>query len=312
MLSSLSNKKLGIVFAVLLSIVLIFFVLGGEKNERTFRDTLVEIDTSAVTAIKIYPKTTDYEEVKLFSEGNEWFVNLENGKTAKVKQDKINSLFQQLLSVKPKRLASRNKKKWNEMQVDSTGTRVVVMEGSDETLNLVIGKFSFKQPRSMSTFVRLFEDADVYEIDGFLDMSFNQKPNYFRDATVIQDDHNNWSRLSFQYPADSSFQLSKQGDYWFDNSVEVDSASTANTLRVLSRINGSDFIDSLEVSELGNPTHKLVIDSDKLGEITVDGYYVDEKNNVIVSSLNPEAIFDGIKNNLFNKVFIGRHKFDKR
>lgn len=312
MLSNLSNKKLGLIFAVLLIIVLMFFLTDSGKNERTFRDTLVEIDTAAVTAIKLYPKTTGFSEVKIFQENDSWFVILENGKKAPVTGEKINSLLSQLLTITPKRLASRNKNKWNELQVDSTGTRVVVEEGPEATLDIVIGKFSFKQPRSMSTFVRLFNDADVYEVDGFLEMTFNQDANSFRDGSVIDDDFNNWSRISFSYPADSSFQAAKQGDYWFVNNVQADSSTTASTLRQLARTTGSEFIDTLEPSELGTPTHIVTIDSEKIGEIVVKGFYVSESDVKIYSSLNPTAIFDGTKNNLFNKVFIGQGKFFKK
>lgn len=34
----------------------------------------------------------------------------------------------------------------------------------------------------MNTFVRLYNDIDVYEVDGFLDMMFNQGANIFRDV----------------------------------------------------------------------------------------------------------------------------------
>jgi len=312
MLSSLSNKKLGAIFGALLIMVLLFIVLDGDKNERTFRENLVDIDTSAVTAIKIYPKTTNHNEVYLFNENDQWNVKLDNGKTAGVTDQKIKGLLDQLLSIKPKRLASRNVDKWNEMQVDTTGTRVVVYEGSDETLDIVLGRFTFKQPRSMNTFVRLSDDSDVYEVDGFLDMTFNQNANSYRDGTVTNDDFNSWSRLSFSYPADSSFQLSKQGDYWFANNSQTDSLTTVIALRQLAKITGNDFVDEIDPGQLGNPTHKLSIDSEKLGEITIEGFYQDAENMIIRSSQNPEALIDGAKNKLFDKVFVGQSKFFKK
>lgn len=312
MLNSLTNKKLGAIFGVLLAIVLLFFVMDGDKSERTFREVLVDIDTSAVTAIKIYPKTTNHNEVHLFQQNDQWNVTLENGKTSAVTDQKIKGLLDQLLTIKPKRLASRNVDKWNDMQVDTTGTRVVVLEGSDETLDIVLGRFTFKQPRSMSTFVRLSADSDVYEVDGFLDMTFNQNANSFRDGTVTNDDFNNWSRLSFAYPSDSSFQLSKQGDNWFANNSQTDSLTTVSALRQLAKISGSEFIDGVEVDQLGNPTHKLTIDSEKLGEITVEGFYQNAESMMIRSSQNPESLLDGTKNNLFNKIFVGQSKFYKK
>ena len=63
--------------------------------------------------------------------------------------------------------------------VDTAGTRVKVFEGNDNTLDLIVGKFAFKQPRQMNTYVRLNGENEVYETEGFLDMAFNQKPDDF-------------------------------------------------------------------------------------------------------------------------------------
>lgn len=55
----------------------------------------------------------------------------------------------------------------------------------------MIGKFAFQQPRSMSTFVKLAGDIDIYEVEGFLDMIFNKTSNDFRDETIIKSDRKN-------------------------------------------------------------------------------------------------------------------------
>ena len=41
-------------------------------DERTFREVLVNIDTSAVTEILIYPKSQNHNEVKLFKAKEDW------------------------------------------------------------------------------------------------------------------------------------------------------------------------------------------------------------------------------------------------
>ena len=307
MLKNLSNKKLSVVFGVLLIIVVVFFITDSNKEERTFKSTLVDIDTASISSIKIYPKKTNHAEVNLFKVNDSWSVNLVSGKTVSVSGNKIKNLLDQLIAIKAKRLAARGESKWNEMQVDTTGTRVAVFEGSDKVLDIVIGKIKFEQPRSVSTFVRLSDEEDVYEVDGFLEMSFNQDADYFRDATIIKDDFNNWSRLTFDYPADSSFQMTKQGDYWYSNGSKTDSSKTVSTLRQLASINGSEFADT---SFSGTIPYKLTIDSEKLGEIVIEGYVSGDKK-YIRSSQNPEAIFDVSKNKLFERVFIGQGKLFK-
>ena len=307
MLSNLSNKKLLVIFGILLIVVVVFFISDSNKEERTFKSTLVDIDTTSVTAVKIYPKKTNHEEVSLIKNNDSWSVTLDNGKIVSVSDSKMKNLFNELLAIKAKRLAARGESKWNELQVDTTGTRVAVYEGSDKVLDIVIGKIRFQQPRSVSTYVRLTDDQDVYEVDGFLEMSFNQDANYFRNSTIIKDDFNNWSRLSFEYPADSSFQVAKQGDNWFLNGSKTDSAKTVSTLRQLANISGSEFVDT---SFSGAIPYKLTIDSEKLGEIVIEGY-VSGGKKYIHSSQNPEAVFDVTKNKLFDRVFISKSKFFK-
>jgi len=301
------NKTLGILFFVLLIIVILVFVTDLGKKERTFRDVLVDIDTSNVTEILIYPKSQGLQELRIFKENNEWNIALANGKYAQVPQSKITNIFTELLKIKPKRLAGRGIDKWSSFQVDSTGSRVKVIEDGLTTLDIILGRMSFQQPRTVNTFVRLAKDNDVYEVDGFLDMTFNQDAKAFRDGTVIQDDYNNWQTITYSYPADSSFQLSKRGNNWLVNGMDADSAQTVNFIRGLSRINNTDFLDDIgEDNLMLNPTYKLTIENTALEIIEIKAF-VDTSQSVVTTTQNPETYFDG--KNLLKKIFVGMNKF---
>lgn len=303
-----NNKILGFLFAALLIIVLLVFLFDTGKNERTFREVLVDIDSSAVTEILIYPKATNHKEIKIFKDNSEWMVLLSSGKSVPASKDRISSLFVQLKEIKPKRLAARGEDKWNEFQVDSTGTHVKVIEGNDITLDLIIGRFTFQQPRTMNSFVRLFSDTDVYEVDGFLDMTFNQNENAFRDGTVLNDNFENWQQLTFNYPADSSFTLIKTGNIWSSDKGEVDSLKVVNYLRRLSRLTNNNFIDDVSLDANTVPTYSLSITTADLQFLTINGYQLNDKY-FIRSSYNPELYFDG--NTLGQTIFTGYSGFLK-
>ena len=309
MFRNVNNKILGLIFAILLIVVVLLLLFEGGKNERTFREVLVNIDTTAVTEILIYPKSQEHKEVKLFKEDENWQVTLSSGGTAKVSDQKIREVIAQLLAIKPNRLAARDESKWNELQVDSTGSRVKVFEGSKLALDIVIGRFSFKQPRSMNTFVRLYNDKDVYEVDGFLDMTFNQGANVFRDGTIIKSDFNNWQQLQFIYPADSSFQLVKSGNNWIINGSIVDSAKTVNYLRRLGSLSNNSFSDNVVIDPNSNPTYSLNITTTDLQFIEVKGFQ-DSTSSIVHSSQNPEAWFDG--SNLSKTIFVGKSTFTSK
>lgn len=308
MLKDTSNKKLGIVFGILLIIALVIFVSDPGSNERTFRSELVKIDTTSVTQIVIYAKNTEDTPVKLFKEDSSWKVQLENEKNASVPKSKIDNLLSQLIQIKPERLAGRGEASYNDFEVDDSATRVEVYEGSNKTLDLLIGKFTFQQPRTMKSFVRLAEDTDVYEVDGFLSMTFNQDANSYRDQTVINDNVNNWNSLAFSYPADSSYQIVKVDNVWrLSNGTMLDSAKTETALRQLANLRGSEFVD-IDEPELPLPEFKLTVIKNNNDQIEVFGYKVADKV-IINSSQNPKSYFDGNEGNLFGRVFIGIKKF---
>jgi hypothetical protein len=302
----MNNKTLGIVFGILLIIVAVIFISQSGKNERTFREVLVDIDTSAVTEVLIYPKSKKPNEVKLFKDKNEWRVTLPSGGTAKVTDQRMTSLFAQLLAIQPKRLAARDESKWNELQVDSTGSRVKVFEGYDLALDLVIGRFQFQQPRTMNTYVRLYNDKDVYEVDGFLDMTFNQGANVFRDGTVINSDYKDWKQIQFIYPADSSFQLVNNGNKWLLNGNPTDSTKTVNYLNRLRNLTNTSFVDDKKISTSTIPTFSLNITTNDMKFIEVK-CYEDSTSTIIHSSQNPEAWFDGAS--LTKTIFVGKSTF---
>ena len=309
MFKKASNNLLGLVFVVLLLVVVIVFFFDSGKNERTFREVLVDIDTSAVTQILIFSKANNYQPIKIFKQNNKWLVELKNGKTASVTEQKITQTFTEINSIIPKRLAARNKEKWGEFQVDSTGTRVQIFEGDDRSLDIVIGRFNFQQqPQSVSTYVRLQKDVDVYEVDGFLALTFNKDANAFRDGTLIKGDSNGWTQLQFDYHADSSFTLSKISDKWYINNIETDSTKTANYFRRLSNLSQDKFADDVEINSEQKSTYKLTITNDNLEFIELTAS-VDSTNYVINSSENPETNFDG---KFFGStVFVGNIAFLK-
>lgn len=303
-----SNKILGIVFTILVVIILFMFVFDGGKNERTFREVLVEIDTSKIDNVTIITK--EKEEVKLFKENDSWFVNIGENKSALVPESKTKSLFNQLLQIKPKRLAARSESKWNEFEVDTSGVRVQVKDGGSTELDLVIGKFIFQQPRSMSSYVRLYQDKDVYEVDGFLQMQFNQGANSYRNGKLIEKDFNSWTKVTYEYPADSSFELVKVNDKWLSVDGDIDSTKAVNFLRQLQNKSSTEFADDIELATLSDYEYLLKIETEEGENIEIKAFGINDRS-LITSSENPESVFEGNKNDYLNSIFVGINKFTK-
>lgn len=299
----MSNKILGILLILFVVIAVIVYFPSGNKTERTFRTELVDIDTSAISEIIISPKSMNGDSFRIFKENDKWNITLADNKTAVVPIDKAESLINQILTIVPKRLAGRSKSKWAEFEVDSSATRLIVKEGSSTTLDIMIGKFLFQQPRSVSTYVRLSDDNDVYLVDGFLSMSFNQGTDTYRDNTIVKGDSKIWDQIDFSYPADSSFQINKIDGNWMSSNFFLDSAKTEKYLSQLSRLTNSRFVDEFN-SESASPKYELTINSQGSTIATVYGYQVDSLI-VINSSMNKESYFDASENQFMEKLFVG-------
>lgn len=310
MSNKLSNKKLTLIFVgLLILVVLIYLTEGG--GERSFRTELVNIDTASVSGILIFPRDDDSKDIELSKESDGWKVKLPSGKYVSAPKSKIHNLLQTLISIKPNRLAARGKEKWKDFEVDSGATRVQVLESGKTTLDIMIGRFSFQQPRTMNTYVRLFNDTDVYEVEGFLSVTFNQSVNNFRNGEIIKSDEQQWNTLNFTYPADSSFTLTNLNGKWFAADEPTDSGATVNYFRSISRLSSTNFIDEFDKSVLDSPAYKLTIQENDSNNITITGFTSDSLL-LINSSVNPESYFDGNKDGLGNKIFVGMSKFLKK
>jgi len=296
-----SNKNLWIVLVILIIAVVLIFSSESTKNERSFKKDLVDIDTAAVTEILLYPKSQHGKEVKLVKDNDEWKVDADSGKQYLVPHSKVENLFNQLLRIKPERVAARSKDKWKEYKIDSTSTRVQVKEDGDKVLDLMIGKFSYQQPRSMSTYVKLADDNDIYEVDGFLDITFNKGVNSFRDETIVRSDKSKWNKLTFDADKlNDSFELVNVDNHWQINGNKTDSIKTEKALNTLSRLTNNSYIN-LGKDKFPRQTAKLTIEVNGGDPITITAYQ-DSTNYIIESSQNPDNYFDGKK--VGDKIFL--------
>ena len=86
----------------------------------------------------------------------------------------VQSALDELNFLEATQLISRDESSWNEYKVDSGGTRVRVLEGSETTADIMLGRFEYKQTGMMS-YVRPSEDEETYMVSGYLDASFQQR-----------------------------------------------------------------------------------------------------------------------------------------
>ena len=303
MFRSVKNIRL---IAVLVVLVLVYAGLKLFKNtgrSKSFREELVLIDTSKVDRIFISKPGSAFEVSK---ENEQWKVTIPGNKKVDATAISVKNALGSLLRIKPDRIATKDPDKWVDYQVDSSGTRVQVFENNASTLDMVLGRFGVHGQQQFHTFVRLFEDNEVYAANNFMGISFPSDPKGFRDSKFLQITSDSITQVTFNYPGDSAFILNKSIDNkWYIGNNPADSANTASFLSGLRYLNGSDFVDDVEPTALINPTLSVLIQANGMDEdVKLDAYSHPQYGYILHSSYNSKAYFSD--ENMLTKVFKGQ------
>ncbi len=306
-MSKFSNTKLLLVLVALGAVIGIVKYFDSRKGERNFRSELVDVDTSKISSVYIYPKSKKGQEVKLFKEGGQWKVRVNENKNQRVDTARIRGLFTTITGIKPGRLAARTTDKWKELEVDTSGTRVKVNEGDKKTLDITIGKFNFIGGRDVETFVRLEGDDETYAVNGFLDATFNGGIDDWRDKTIIKGDKDSWTNLSFALGDTMRYQLVNQDSVWrVDGVAATDNQKVTEYFNSISTLSGNAFIDDVESTSLGTPQGLLEIEDSIGNKIKVEAFTYGGKK-ILRSSVNADNLING--ESLWEKVFADKFRF---
>ena len=304
MFKKFNNLTLIIALAALVGVYFIVQYTGGKKKSKSLRTELVQIDTAKVSKVTI---EANGELVDIYQESGLWKLKLSDGKIVGGSDANIKSALGALLTVKPSRMASRKESKWTEYQVDdSTGTRVQVYEGSDKTLDIMLGRFGVQGQKSYHTFVRLFEDKEVYVANNFMNFSVPSDAASYRNQQLMRTDQDTLIAVTLNYPADSSLQLSNNAGLWFANGQLADSTAIIDYFSALDFVNSKAFEDDNENITIPVLTARYSFSNRE--DITIDAY---QKNNewVINSSENKEGYFKDAE--LMKSLFVGLSYFVK-
>ncbi len=314
MTKKLNNKTLLYIFIALLALFFIVKWYQKTRAEKTLNTELVSIDTSKVSEILLYPTAENRKEIKFFKENNVWKVKKDNV-VAECEESTVKNLLQTLQELKAKSLVSTDKEKWKDYNVtDTTATRVKVKEKNKVVADLMIGRFSY-QPAAQSygmygggvtgsTFVRKYNDKEVYAVEGFIVFTFNQSFNSFRKQTIARFETAEVEKITFKYPADSSFTVELKDKKWKIGDILADSTKVANYISRMSFKSSSNFNDVFKPTSMA--TYTVSIEGKNLKPITIDAYQFNNDTLVINSSQNPKSWFNFDRKSLLNDIYISK------
>ncbi|MCD4697215.1 MAG: DUF4340 domain-containing protein [Bacteroidales bacterium] len=321
MLSKILNTKTLIVLLVVL-LGIYFLTKLTEKEDRTFKSQLVELDTASVTQMKIIPKLgSDAGEIIFTRTGQEW--KMESvGKIYKPDKSSIGNILTELIRMKTERVAATDESKWKALEVtDSTASRVQVFKGNKVLADIYLGKFSYtqapqqnpyqqRQQARMFTNIRLAGDNNVYVVEGFIKMNIQPKVDSYRAKILCAAKKEDITKVAFNYPGLDNFTLTKENEHWMVNGQLADSTKTAQFLQKLQRLTSSNYVDGLEPLTT-TPSHMVVIEGNNILPVELKAFPVADTihNTIITSSIVPDTRYSGDKNRLFERVFVNRNAF---
>jgi hypothetical protein len=259
----------------------------------------LSIDPDRVTQMRISQPGTDAVAIERVA--GAW--RLTSPLEYRAAEPMVRGVLRTLESLKLEDVVSTNPEKRGTFQVDSTGTRVQILEGDTQVLDLVIGKAN---PGYSHTYVRQEGRDEVYRAVGMLTYSFNKPVDDWRDKTILDLAPESISRVTLEYPKEKSRVVVARADTAWSVSAgdgapgPADSTAVDQFLRGTGKLTTATFAtpEEIESLDLTAPDMRLQVESD-LGTETVLFVEGDE-GKMYAQREGNETIFQLYKSSLTN------------
>jgi len=297
------------IFIILLILVGINQIVKNKKGERTFKAELLNVTADQVTKMSLYTKGENYQEIALVKKGDRWNIEFK-GSTYAADRDLVQNMLDEITGIKPDRLVANKKESWSDYDVtDTTGVRVELYGDKKKLAEVYIGRFSYNQTtRKPTTFVRMGGEKEIYAVEAYLSMTFSRDIKGLRDKSLFRGNRNDLTGITFTYPADSSFSLSKEKTHWLVDGAPADSATAIQYLNSIAYLIGQNFRDDFNPNTFNGNVFQLILQRNNKPPVEIKAY-ADSAGMVFNSSENPETYFGDGSANLFKKVFKGKSYF---
>lgn len=299
----MNNKRLGLIFAALLGLYLLSKLFGRDR-ERSFDPNIVQIDTSVISQVTIYP-AQGQPAFNLDRAGSGWQVS-SGGNNYTATSSSINALLTGISEIKADRIVSKNPEKLVDYGLDDLArTRIEVKGGSGALGDIEVGRFNYNQTtRSGISYLKLGGQPEVYSVDGFLSMTLNQAMDNYRNKRVLQTTKADLTRVTCRY-GNQTFIYGKGEEGWSDeNNNAVDSTKVDRYLNTLASVSGNEFAN--QASMRGPEIAELVVEGNNMaGPVQIQCFASQDTSHhfIISSSLNAEGQFFSDSSGIYKRLF---------
>lgn len=305
-------KTLLIVIVALAGIYVAFTFLDVNQKESTMDTSALRIDTAAVSEISFNPEMINRAELKLSRQSGEWKV-IQEDQSFTADPLAINRLLQDLSRLKIDRIVGKDANSWAKFELgENQVTRVSISFSKGDPITFYLGGFDFdQQTQQAMTYLRMDKDERSFLVYGYLLGHFNRDAASYRNRLMCSLDPEQINKITFTYPADSSFTLSQNNGLWFRNLQSADTVEITNFVHSIANLQSPSVIGkAIEVEKLF-PAYRLEIEAGSMEKVVLEcltGH--PEYPMIIRSSMNEESLFDGSMNQLFENTFPAPGRFD--
>ena len=157
------------------------------------------------------------------------------------------------------------------------------------------------------TYVRLFDDNNVYVANNFMSFSVPTGAGSYRNQKITQLIPDSVSSIYFNYPADSSFVLTKSiSEAWIVDNRMADSIKIESYLGSLSRISSSMFAEDQDLT-VAIPVFQVRVRTTGSDDLIVNAFAETDSTFLITSSANRDGIFQDPS--LLDRIFLKKSDF---
>lgn len=301
MFKQFSNRQLALALGVLALLYGLTW-LTGRRPERSFAETLLEIDPAAVDRLLI---SSAQGQADMRKSGDSWQISLPDGSYAAAAAPQVSQALDRLKSLKALQLVSQKEEQWASYGVaDSNGLRVEAYTGGRQQAVLVLGRQQYAAAGAGGTFVRIGNEPAVYLAEGMLLSSFSRNPQDWRDKTVLRGNSESWQSLSLAFPGDSAYQLVRSGVRWtFADGAAADSAAVQRYLSRLAEVRAAELAS--DPPGAPQPAYALTIGEADGNLIRIQAYPDSLHGHILTSSQQPGNLFSA-RGGLLDRLFPGR------
>lgn len=277
--------------------------------ESNLRKELIKLDTAAISEIRILPAKEHSEELKLNREGKSW--KLSKGERKEPADfTTIKNVLSSVVSMQAQRMTSRKKEKWNDFNVGDNSTHVSVYQAGDKVADFHVGKIGFVQGNEGGfggayTYVRLSDENEVYTVDGFLESTFNNTFNEWRDKTFLKLDKSAIKKISYQFPLDSGYVVEKRDSVWYVGNEKVEPSKIENMLNHYSSKYMTEFADGFIPAS--QPTVTIQVDGPSGNLVLIEGWRRDDTEWTLTSSIQKGVYFSSKGSSVIADLFMGKN-----